>query len=92
MLRNNAWRRFVRWLAREELAAADEQLRAFGRSLITGAQSGTKASLREALSEACRRWAPVAVTWSIEQRSVEDLAPGQLRVVVEQSSFPRSAA
>lgn len=92
----NPWRRFLRWLARLELREEREYLeacaRALNRQLSRQPASGTVASLHDTLSEACRESMPLGCEWSVDQRAVEDLAPGQLRVVIERPAFPRSAA
>lgn len=84
------WRRFVRWLAREELAQARARLRELVDHSLR--PLGTPTELREAISDVCRRSVPAAVTGSVEHRSVADLGPGNLRVVIEQAAFPRRAA
>lgn len=90
----NPWRRFLYWLARRELREERERLddyaRMLGRELIQ--VPGTPSSLHDALSEACRRCAPVAVKWSITQCTNEDLPFGELRIIVEQPAFPRRSA
>jgi len=84
------WRRFVRWLARNEIAEARARLRELVDHTLR--PTGTPATLRESISEVCRRAVPSQVAWSVEHRSCDDLGPGQIRVVIEQAGFPRRAA
>ena len=89
------WRRFVRWLAREEPAAAHASLLTFVREVSVGpgfGVPGTEAALRWALSEACRNSIPACVDWSIERRVSEDLVQFQLSIVIEEPGFPGKAA
>lgn len=92
----NPWRRFLRWLARRELREERERLddyaRMIGRQMSQPAVTGSMASLRQAITDACRDALPFDCACRVVERVSDAVGPGELRIVIERPSFPRGAA
>ena len=68
------WRRFVRWLARHELAH-DRAREPF--------PNGSIASLEQAIIDACESTVPLCVRWTVITRAVRSGTRGDICIAIE---------